>query len=1165
MDFYVFLGTVAATFFTLLSTIFYMIYGKFRVQETIITTSSSPPTSPQSSLSCNQKHDVFPSFHGADVRKAFLSHILKEFKRKGIDTFIDNNIERSKSIGPELIEAIRGSKIAVVLLSKDYASSSWCLNELVEIMKCRKMLDQTVMTIFYEVDPTDVKKQTGDFGKVFKKTCMGKTNKVIRKWIEALSEVATIAGEHSRNWDNEAAMIEKISTDISNKLNKFTPVRDFDGLVGMGAHMEKLELLLCLDSCEVRMIGIWGPPGIGKTTIVRFLYNQLSSSFELSIFMENIKTMHTILASSDDYSAKLILQRQFLSKILDHKDIEIPHLRVLQERLYNKKVLVVLDDVDQSVQLDALAKETRWFGPRSRILITTQDRKLLKAHRINNIYKVDLPNSDDALQIFCMYAFGQKTPYDGFYKLAREVTSLVGELPLGLRVVGSYFREMSKQEWKKEISRLSARLDGKIESILKFSYDALCDEDKDLFLHIACFFNHGSIEALEDFLGKTFLDIAQRLHVLAEKSLISINSSYVKMHDSLVQLGREIVRKQSVREPGQRQFIVDVRDIFQVLADDTAGGRSVIGIDLYLYQNDDVLNISEKAFEGMSNLQFLRFRDFGNREIVCLPHSLTYLSQKLRLLHWDYFPMTCFPSKFNPEFLVELNMRWSKLEKLWEEIQPLRNLKRMILSNSRNLKELPDLSSATNLEVLTLNGCSSLVELPFSIGYAINLQRINLSFCSNLVELPSSIGNATNLKELHLTYCSSLMELPSSIGNCTNLKMLDLSLCSNLIKLPSSIRNAIKLEAFILAGCESLKELPSFIGKATNLMILDLRHLPCLVELPSFIGNLHKLTKLSLRGCKKLQVLPTNINLEFLDELDLTDCILLKTFPAISTNIKRLYLRGTQIEEVSSSLRSWPRLQNLQMVYSENLSEFSHVLERITVLELRDINIREMTPWLNRITRLRRLKLSGCGKLVSLPQLPDSLTILDADNCGSLERLGCSFNNPNIRHLDFTNCLKLDKEARDLIIQATARNYSILPSREVHEYITNRAIGNSLTVKLNQRALPTSMRFKACIVLADKGDHEASNEGRMEVCLTIMERQNDFITSTCVSKNHSFRDFLTEHLYTFEVLVDVEVTSDELVFDFKLNSEKWEIGECGVLELKNHVQTFSEIDSWDNY
>ncbi|KAG7579061.1 Leucine-rich repeat 3 [Arabidopsis thaliana x Arabidopsis arenosa] len=598
---------------------------------------------------------------------------------------------------------------------------------------------------------------------------------------------------------------------------------------------------------------------------------------------------------------------------------------------------------------------------------------------------------------------------------------------------------MSKQEWRKEIPRLRAPLDGKIESILKFSYDALCDEDKDLFLHVAYFFNQESIETLEDFLGKSFLDLAQSIHVLAEKSLISINSNYVEMHDFLAKLGREIVRKQSVQEPGQRQFLVDARDIFEVLADDTAGGRSVLGIDLDLCQNEDILNISEKAFEGMSNLQFLRFKDFGNRE------------------------------RFNPEFLVELNMYYSKLEKLWE---PLRNLKRINLCYSKNLKELPDLSSATNFEVLNLNGCSSLVELPFSIGNATKLLKLDLNGCSSLLKLPSYIGNAINLQMIGLSFCSNLVELPSSIGNATNLKELDLTCCSSLMEFPSSIGNCTNLKELDL----SLVELPSFIGKATNLMIIDLGYLPCLVELPSFIGNLHKLSGLRLRGCEKLQDLPTNINLEFLDELDLTDCSMLKTFPVISTNFKRLHLRGTEIEEVPSSLRSWPRLADLQMFYNKNL-----------------------------------------------------------------------------------NC----KEARDLIIQATARHYSILPSGKVPTYITNRATGSSLTMTLNQRDLPTSLRFKACIVLADNGDHEAGNEGCMEVCLTTMERQNDFISSTCISKNLSFRHFLTEHLYAFEVLVEVEATSEELVFDFKLNSEKWEIGECGVLELKKHVQTFSEIDFWD--
>ncbi|RID50915.1 hypothetical protein BRARA_H01613 [Brassica rapa] len=202
MDSYFSLANLVAAaicFLALLGTI--IIYSKSRpLQENKTMASSLTLSAPPSPLPHNWKHHVFPSFHGADVRRNFLSHIVKEFKSKGINLFIDNDIERSKSIGPELIEAIVGSRIGIVLLSKNYASSTWCLNELVEIIKCRKAFGQTVMVLFYEVDPTHVKKQTGDFGKVFRKTCRGKEKEEIRRWKHALTEVAQIAGYHSSNW-----------------------------------------------------------------------------------------------------------------------------------------------------------------------------------------------------------------------------------------------------------------------------------------------------------------------------------------------------------------------------------------------------------------------------------------------------------------------------------------------------------------------------------------------------------------------------------------------------------------------------------------------------------------------------------------------------------------------------------------------------------------------------------------------------------------------------------------------------------------------------------------------------------------------------------------------------------------------------------------------------
>ncbi|KAG7533022.1 Toll/interleukin-1 receptor homology (TIR) domain [Arabidopsis thaliana x Arabidopsis arenosa] len=800
------------------------------------SSTSSPPSSssslsPPSSLDRIWTHHVFPSFRGEDVRRDFLSHIQMEFQRMGITPFIDNEIKRGQSIGPELIRAIRESKIAIILLSRNYASSSWCLDELAEIMKCREELGQTVLAVFYKVDPSHVKKLTGDFGKVFKKTCAGKTKEHVGRWRQALANVATIAGYHSSNWDNEAAMIKKIATDISNLLNNSASSSDFDGLVGMTAHLKKMEPLLCLGSNEVRMIGIWGPSGIGKTTIARVVYNKLSNSFQLSVFIESIEAKYT-RPCSDDYSAKLQLQQQFMSQITNQSDMKISHLGVVQDRLKDKKVLVVLDGVDQSMQLDAMAKETWWFGPGSRIIITTQDRKIFREHAINHIYKVDFPSTGEALQILCTYAFGQNSPKHGFEELAWEVTQLAGELPLGLRVIGSYFRGMSKLEWTKALPRLRSSLDADILSILKFSYDALDDEDKYLFLHIACFFNNKWIGRVEAYLADMFLDLRQGLNVLAEKSLISLNMGYITMHNLLAKLGRDIVRKQSLREPGQRLFLVDAREICKVLNLDANGSKSVIGINLN-YGEDTIkekLHISERAFKGMSNLQFLRFN--GNNNTLHLPHGLEYISRKLRLLHWTYFPMTCLPPIFNSEFLVELELPYSKLEKMWEGIKPLPNLKWMDLSSSLNLKELPNLSTATNLQKLKLSDCSSLMKLPSTIGYTKNLLTLNLRNCSSLMNLPFFIENATNLELLYLGGCSSLVELPSSIGNLINLKVLDLSSLSCLVELPFSI------------------------GNATNLRKLNLDQCSSLVKLPLSIGNLQKLLSLKLRGCKKLVSLP---------------------------------------------------------------------------------------------------------------------------------------------------------------------------------------------------------------------------------------------------------------------------------------------------------------------
>ncbi|ESQ46797.1 hypothetical protein EUTSA_v10028273mg, partial [Eutrema salsugineum] len=134
-----------------------------------------------------RRYHVFSSFHGLDVRISFLSHLHKHFASKGITMFKDHEIERGHTIGPELVQAIRESRILMVVLSKQYASLSWCLDELVEILKSKEHQGKIVMTFFYKVDPSEVRKQSGDFGGTFEKTCQGKAEEFKLRWSKALT------------------------------------------------------------------------------------------------------------------------------------------------------------------------------------------------------------------------------------------------------------------------------------------------------------------------------------------------------------------------------------------------------------------------------------------------------------------------------------------------------------------------------------------------------------------------------------------------------------------------------------------------------------------------------------------------------------------------------------------------------------------------------------------------------------------------------------------------------------------------------------------------------------------------------------------------------------------------------------------------------------------
>ena len=157
----------------------------------------SPSSS--SSFTPRWKYDVFLSFRGKDTRNNFIDHLYFALKQKGIFTFRDDEkLERGKSISPELSKAIEESRFAIVIFSRNYAFSTWCLDELAKVIGCVKETGMTVLPIFYNVDPSDIRKQIGTFAQAFAEheERFKENIKKVQKWRDALREAGNLSGWH---------------------------------------------------------------------------------------------------------------------------------------------------------------------------------------------------------------------------------------------------------------------------------------------------------------------------------------------------------------------------------------------------------------------------------------------------------------------------------------------------------------------------------------------------------------------------------------------------------------------------------------------------------------------------------------------------------------------------------------------------------------------------------------------------------------------------------------------------------------------------------------------------------------------------------------------------------------------------------------------------------
>ncbi|KAK7258615.1 hypothetical protein RIF29_24196 [Crotalaria pallida] len=169
------------------------------------SSSSSYPSS-SSSSSSSFSYDVFLSFRGSDTRYGFTGNLYRALEAKGIHTFMDDEeIQSGDGITPSLMKAIQDSRFAIVVLSQNYASSSFCLDELVHIIHTIKGQGQgnnnrLVLPVFYEVDPSHLRHGTGTYGEAIakheKRFNADHHKERLHNWKMALHQVANLSGRH---------------------------------------------------------------------------------------------------------------------------------------------------------------------------------------------------------------------------------------------------------------------------------------------------------------------------------------------------------------------------------------------------------------------------------------------------------------------------------------------------------------------------------------------------------------------------------------------------------------------------------------------------------------------------------------------------------------------------------------------------------------------------------------------------------------------------------------------------------------------------------------------------------------------------------------------------------------------------------------------------------
>ncbi|KAG2300257.1 hypothetical protein Bca52824_036729 [Brassica carinata] len=693
------------------------------------------------------------------VRYSFVSHLSAALSREGISVSVNDEDVQNQTVND-------WATVSVVVISD--LGKPW----FVKLTKVTERMDNNghlVVSVIYGVDPLN--------------------RGLLIEFLEDRNLIAHRSRSSTNTKNSDSELVTEIVGEVYEKL--FPTER-----IGIYWKLLEIEDLLCKQPWGIlRSIGLWGIPGIGKTTLAKAVFDRMSNDdYDASCFIENFdeafhkEGLHRLV----DENIGKVLKEKFG---IDSSYIMRPSL--LKTKLCDKTILLVLDDVRDPLAAESFLGRLECFGPGSLIIMTSRDKNVFPFCQISQIYEVQGLKEHEALQLFSQSAFGKKVPEDNHMEMSMKVVDYANGNPLALQIFG--------QELKAKMSEMD-----------------------DAFVNLKQY----PPQKIQDGLRNNVLQMSNLIKDIGKDILNGETERCTRMWDpSNIKYLLEDDKVKASGEPKETLKSVVVVEDIDSMSLDTSNFK---------------FDVKNDVFKNMFNLRYLKIYNSSTKDVPGLnfPNGLGSLPCQLRLLYWENYPLQALPKDIYLGHLVELSMPYSQLQELTAlTTKHLKMLKRIRLCHSQQIVKFDHFLYAQNVELIDLQGCTRLGSFPDTSELQ-HLRVVNLSGCT---EIKSFRGAPPNIEELHLQG-TSISEIPiSMVTHSSQVKLDRKKLLSILDEFEDD--DLVDLESVTnLVKVRSYNNHQGF-GKLVHLNMKDCSKLRCLPDMV----NLESLQVLLLSGCTRLE------------------------------------------------------------------------------------------------------------------------------------------------------------------------------------------------------------------------------------------------------------------------------------------------------------------------